>query len=96
MPFFVVFGALSDRIGRKRIMMAGCLLAALSYMPIYHAMQAAAGSDVVTAISQRNPVTGAISLTPQTIGRRRAAAGDGSAAVHGLRRICSRIRSRGS
>ena len=28
MPFFVVFGALSDRIGRKRIMMAGCLLAA--------------------------------------------------------------------
>ena len=31
MPFFVVFGALSDRIGRKRIMMAGCLLAAVSY-----------------------------------------------------------------
>src|SRR5687767_1509487 len=31
MPFFVVFGALSDRLGRKRIMMAGCLLAALSY-----------------------------------------------------------------
>ena len=31
MPFFVFFGALSDRIGRKRIMMAGCLLAALSY-----------------------------------------------------------------
>ena len=35
MPLFVVFGALSDRIGRKRIMMAGCLLAALSYIPIY-------------------------------------------------------------
>ena len=49
MPFFVVFGALSDRIGRKRIMMAGCLLAAVSYIPIYHAMQAAAGSNVVTA-----------------------------------------------
>ena len=45
MPFFVVFGALSDRIGRKRIMMAGCLLAALSYIPIYKAMQAAAGSE---------------------------------------------------
>ena len=40
MPLFVVFGALSDRIGRKRIMMAGCLLAALSYIPIYRAMQA--------------------------------------------------------
>jgi MFS family permease len=65
MPLFVVFGALSDRIGRKRIMMAGCLLAALSYLPIYHAMQRVAGSEVVTAISQRNPVTGALSLTPQ-------------------------------
>jgi MFS family permease len=42
-PFFVVFGSLSDRIGRKRIIMAGCLLAALTYIPIYHAMTAAAG-----------------------------------------------------
>ncbi|MFO7302677.1 MAG: MFS transporter [Acidobacteriota bacterium] len=67
MPLFIFFGALSDRVGRKRIMMAGCLLAAVSYLPIYHAMQAAAGSEVVTAISQRDPVTGAIALTPQTI-----------------------------
>ncbi|UOF01729.1 MFS transporter [Bdellovibrio reynosensis] len=37
-PFFVVFGALSDKIGRKPIMMAGCLVAALSYYPIYKAM----------------------------------------------------------
>ena len=48
MPFFVLFGALSDRIGRKRIMMAGCLLAAISYIPIYKAMQEAAGSNVVS------------------------------------------------
>ena len=67
MPFFVIFGALSDRIGRKRIMMAGCLLAALSYIPIYKAMQLAAGSNVVTALSQKHRVTGAITLTPQTI-----------------------------
>jgi MFS family permease len=40
MPFFVVFGALSDRIGRLKIMMAGNLLAALTYIPIYHAMKA--------------------------------------------------------
>ncbi|HEY4305025.1 MAG TPA: MFS transporter [Gemmatimonadaceae bacterium] len=41
-PFFVVCGALSDRIGRKKIIMAGCLLAAVSYIPIYHAMSAMA------------------------------------------------------
>jgi len=67
MPLFIVMGALSDRFGRKRLMMAGCLLATVSYMPIYHAMQSAAGSGVVTAISQRNPVTGAISLTPMAM-----------------------------
>ena len=67
MPLFVLFGALSDRVGRKWIMMSGCLLAAIFYIPIYKAMQMAAGSQVVTAISQRNPVTGAINLTPQTL-----------------------------
>jgi MFS family permease len=40
-PFFIVAGALSDRIGRKKIMMAGNLIAALSYYPIYQAMHAA-------------------------------------------------------
>ncbi|MDB5853901.1 MAG: family transporter [Herminiimonas sp.] len=34
-PFFVIFGTLSDRIGRKMIIMAGCLLAALTYFPIF-------------------------------------------------------------
>jgi MFS family permease len=67
MPLFVFFGGLSDRIGHKRIMMAGCLIAALSYIPIYQAMQQVAGSQVVTAVSQRNQTTGAISLTPQTL-----------------------------
>ena len=41
-PFFIFFGSLSDRIGRKKVMMAGNLLAALLYYPIYHAMIAAA------------------------------------------------------
>jgi MFS family permease len=40
MPFFVVFGALSDRIGRLKVMMAGNLIAALTYYPIYKAMVA--------------------------------------------------------
>jgi MFS family permease len=38
-PLFVVFGRLSDRIGRKRIMMGGCILGALTYIPIYMGMK---------------------------------------------------------
>jgi MFS family permease len=37
-PFFIVFGRLSDRVGRKPIILGGCLLAALSYYPIYNLM----------------------------------------------------------
>src|SRR6266481_1846774 len=66
MPFFTVVGSLSDRIGRKKLMMAGCLLAVLTYIPIYKAMERAAGNNVVTLKSARNQVTGAISLTPLT------------------------------
>jgi MFS family permease len=37
-PFFVVFGRLSDKIGRKKIIMAGCLLAALTYFPLFRGL----------------------------------------------------------
>lgn len=37
-PFFVIFGILSDKIGRKPIIMAGCLIAALTYFPIFGAL----------------------------------------------------------
>ncbi len=37
-PFFVVFGTLSDKIGRKNIIMAGCIIAALTYFPIFKAL----------------------------------------------------------
>ncbi|WP_423681696.1 MULTISPECIES: MFS transporter [unclassified Undibacterium] len=37
-PFFIVFGALSDKIGRKPIILAGCLIAAVTYFPIFNAL----------------------------------------------------------
>ena len=66
MPFFTVFGALSDRIGRKKLMMAALLIAVLAYIPIYKGMQQAAGNNVVTVSSVKDKVTGAIKLTPLT------------------------------
>ncbi|HVO03823.1 MAG TPA: MFS transporter [Candidatus Cybelea sp.] len=70
-PFFVIFGGLSDRIGRKRIIMAGCLIAALAYFPLFKglthfanpALEAAQASAPVTVVAdpdrcsfQFNPV----------------------------------------
>jgi len=49
-PFFVVFGALSDKIGRKWIMMAGMLVALLTYRPIYSAMYDAGSVSGKTVI----------------------------------------------
>ncbi|HET8645030.1 MAG TPA: MFS transporter [Vicinamibacteria bacterium] len=50
-PFFVLFGALSDRLGRKRIMLAGCLLAALTYVPIYMATKALVNPGMAPAVT---------------------------------------------
>jgi len=67
MPFFTAFGALSDRIGRKWIIMAGCLLAVVTYIPIYKAMQQAAGNNVVAVAASKNKVTGQINLKAMTV-----------------------------
>jgi MFS family permease len=67
MPLFTAFGALSDRIGRKKLMMAGLLFALLTYLPIYKGMQQAAGNNVVALNSVKDKITGAIKLTPLTM-----------------------------
>jgi MFS family permease len=56
-PFFIVFGWLSDRVGRKPIILGGCLLAAITYVPIYQAMIANANLtyDAAGKIASANP-----------------------------------------
>ncbi|MGH8830771.1 MAG: MFS transporter, partial [Polaromonas sp.] len=55
-PFFIVFGALSDKIGRKPIIMAGCLLAALTYFPVFGALTKAANPDLAAAQAKNKVV----------------------------------------
>ena len=54
-PFFLVFGSLSDKIGRKPIIMTGCLLAVLTYFPLFHALTDYANPKLAAAIS-KSPV----------------------------------------
>jgi MFS family permease len=78
-PFFIVFGSLSDRIGRKKIIMAGCLLACLTYFPLFRglthyanpALEAAQASTPAVVVAdpdkcsvQFNPVGTAKFTTP--------------------------------
>ncbi len=51
-PFFVVFGWLSDKIGRKPIILAGFLLAAVTYFPIFHGLTHYANPDLEAALAQ--------------------------------------------
>lgn len=55
-PFFIVFGSWSDKIGRKPIIMAGCLIAALTYFPIFKGLTEAANPDLAAA-QAKNKVT---------------------------------------
>ena len=54
-PFFVVFGALSDKVGRKPIIMLGCLLAAATYFPVFSGLTQAA-NPALYAAHQRSEV----------------------------------------
>jgi MFS family permease len=55
-PFFIVFGVLSDKIGRKKIIMAGCLIAAITYFPLFKALTKY-GNPALEEAQEKNPVT---------------------------------------
>ncbi len=58
-PFFVIFGTLSDKIGRKPIIMAGCLLAVVTYFPVFGALTKAANPDLAAAQAKNQIVVSA-------------------------------------
>jgi MFS family permease len=55
-PFFILFGWLSDKIGRKPIIMAGCLLAVVTYFPLFGALTNAVNPQLEQAL-EKSPVT---------------------------------------
>ena len=55
-PFFVFFGWLSDKIGRLKIILAGCLIAAITYIPLFQMLSQSVNPDLV-AFQEKNKVT---------------------------------------
>ena len=62
-PFYVVFGILSDRVGRKPVIMAGLLLACLTYFPLFKALTEAANPDLARALANSQVVVKADPMT---------------------------------
>lgn len=69
-PFFVIFGWLSDKIGRKPIILAGCALAVVSYFPLFHALTRAANPALAAAsatapiVVKTDPATCSLQFDP--------------------------------
>jgi MFS family permease len=55
-PFFILFGWLSDRIGRLKIILAGCAIAAITYFPLFQGLTHYTNPDL-EAFAEKNPIT---------------------------------------
>ena len=55
-PFFIFFGWLSDKIGRLKIILAGCLIAAVTYFPLFAGLTHYVNPDL-EAFAAKNPIT---------------------------------------
>ena len=55
-PFFIVFGWLSDRIGRLKIILAGCAIAAITYFPLFQGLTHYTNPDL-EAFAAKNPIS---------------------------------------
>jgi MFS family permease len=84
-PLFFLFGRLSDRIGRKRIMLAGCALAAFTYVPIFHGLTSAANPALAEAM-RRSPVILHTTEYRNTVELTLAAVPDALGKIVGLKR----------
>jgi MHS family proline/betaine transporter-like MFS transporter len=62
-PFFLVFGAWSDKIGRKNIMLGGMLLAILTYRPIYKTMYAYSDTKLKTEVAEKSTSGSAVAVS---------------------------------
>ena len=78
-PFFVFFGWMSDKIGRLKIILAGCLIAAITYIPLFQVLSRAVNPDLV-AFAQSLGSAGKVVSEPEELSDalRSTVAGGGS------------------
>lgn len=67
-PFFIFFGSLSDKLGRKHVMLAGILIAVICYRPIYEKIYAVADVSRKTELTEKKQILRVASMIPGSAG----------------------------